>query len=84
MQHRPGDEGGWVFPEQREEAEEEVEALEDGDGFDGGVEGLGEEVPEDFGPEDGVQGGGELVWGGLVMVGRGGEGRGGGEYRWRR
>jgi len=79
VQHRPGDEGGWVFPEQREEAEEEVEALEDGDGFDGGVEGLGEEVPEDFGPEDGVEGGGELVWGGgLVVVGRGGEKRGGG------
>lgn len=61
VHHAAGDEGGWVFPAEGEEAEQEVEALQDGDGFDGRVEGLGEEVPEDFGPEVGVQGGGELV-----------------------
>jgi len=50
-----------VFPGQSEEAEEEVDDLEDGDGFDGGVEGFGEEVEEDFGPEEGGEGGGDLV-----------------------
>lgn len=51
VEHRPRDEGAGVFPPQREEAEEEVEGLQDREGLYGGVEGLGQEVPEDFGPE---------------------------------
>lgn len=54
VHHAAGDEGDWVLPQQGEEAEDEVEALQDGNGFDGRVEGFGEEVPEDFGPEVGV------------------------------
>lgn len=56
------------FPGEGEEAEEEVQDLEDGDGADGGVEIGGEEVPEDFGPEESFEGGGDLVcgFGGLV------------------
>lgn len=50
-----------VFPDYSEEAEEQVEGLEDRHGFHGRVEGFGEEVPEDLGPEEGVEGGGELV-----------------------
>lgn len=54
--HRgPGDKGKRVFETDDEEAGEHVEDLEDGDGFDDGVEGDGEEVPEDFGPEEGVE-----------------------------
>ena len=51
------------FPGEAEDAEEEVEALEDGDGFDDGVEVDGEEVPEDLGPEEAFYGGGNLVCG---------------------
>jgi hypothetical protein len=39
--------------------------LQDGDGLDGAVEVLGQEVPEDFGPEEAVEAGGDLVWRGL-------------------
>lgn len=49
------------FPGEGEDAEEEVDELEDGDGADGGVEVGGEEVPEDFGPEEAFEGGGDLV-----------------------
>ena len=59
-----GEDGKRVFPAQGEEAEAEVEDLEDGDGTDEGVEVGGEEVPEQFGPEEGEDGGGDLVEGG--------------------
>ena len=51
------------FPGQAEEAEDEVEDLQDGDGLDGAVEIRGQEVPEDFGPEEAFEGGGDLVRG---------------------
>jgi hypothetical protein len=35
--------------------------LEDGEWFDGGVEVFGEEIPEDLGPEEALEGGGALV-----------------------
>lgn len=52
------------FPEQADDAEEEVEDLQDGRGFDGAVEVLGQEVPEDLGPEEAFERGGNLVGGG--------------------
>ncbi len=54
---------GWerVFPGQGEQAEQQVEDLEDGDGFDGAVEGFGQEVEEEFGEEEGGEGGCYLV-----------------------
>jgi hypothetical protein len=36
--------------------------LEGGDGFDGTVEVLGQEVPEDLWVEESFYGGGDLVW----------------------
>ena len=46
------------LPAQDDEGEEQIEDLENGDGLDGAVEVLGEEVPEDFGPEETGEGGG--------------------------
>lgn len=46
-----GEEGERPFPAETEDAEEEVDGLEEGDGAHAGVEVGGEEVPEDFGPE---------------------------------
>ncbi|KAK0292352.1 hypothetical protein LTS00_007829, partial [Friedmanniomyces endolithicus] len=62
MQMRAGEERERPFVGKGEEGEEEVEDLEDGDGFDEGVEVLGEEVEEEFGPEEAFEGGGYLVW----------------------
>ena len=52
------------FPAEAEKGEEEVYGLEEGDGADGGVEVGGEEVPEEFGPEETFDAGEELVGGG--------------------
>lgn len=50
------------FPSEGEDAEDEVEGLEDGNRVDGAVEVGGEEVPEDLGPEEAFEGGGDLVY----------------------
>lgn len=42
----------------------EIYDLQDGDGFHGAVKVGGEEVPEDFGPEETFEGGADLVDGG--------------------
>lgn len=70
------------FPGEGEDAEEEVDDLQDGDGADGGVEVGGEEVPEDFGPEEAFEGGGDLVYGEIYQF-DGGEvrGRNGGDVQ---
>lgn len=57
-----GEEREWVVEREDGEGGEQVEGLQDGDGLDGGVEEEGERVPEDLGPEVGVDGGGEVVW----------------------
>lgn len=44
------------------EAEDEVDDLQDGDGLDGAVEILGGKVPEDLGPEEALEGGGDLIF----------------------
>lgn len=46
---------------QSDEGEDEVEDLEDGYWFYGGVEVLGEEVEEELWPEEGFEGGCDLV-----------------------
>lgn len=51
----------WPFVAEAEDAEEEVDDLECGDWFYGAVKILGEEVPEDLGPEKGFYCGGYLV-----------------------
>ncbi len=58
MQMRAREERERPLVGQGDEGEEEVENLEDGDGFDEGVEVLGEEVEEEFGPEEAFEGGG--------------------------
>ena len=63
MERRAGEVGERPFVGEGDAGDDEVEDLEDGDGFDGRVEGFGEEVEEEFGPEDGGEGGGGLVWG---------------------
>lgn len=55
-------EGEGPFPREDENAEEEVDDLEYWEWFHGGVEVGGEEVPEDFGPEETFEGGGDLVY----------------------
>ena len=45
-----------------EDGEDEVDGLQDGDGLDGGVEVLGQEVEEEFRPEVGFEGRGDVVW----------------------
>jgi len=42
------------LPCEHDDAEDDVEDLEDGDGLHGSVEVFGEEIPEDLGPEDAV------------------------------
>ena len=42
----------WPFPCQRGDAHDQIDDLQDGDGFDGGVEVVRYKVPEDFRPEE--------------------------------
>ncbi len=52
------------LPEQADNAQEEVDDLKDGDGFDGAIEVLGRKVPEDLGPEETLDRCRDLVGGG--------------------
>lgn len=56
-----GEEGEGPLQGDHSHAEDQVDGLEDGGGLDGGVERLGEEVPEDLGPEVALDGGTDLV-----------------------
>ena len=51
------------FPRQTQHAHEEVDDLQGGNRLDGAVEVLGQEVPEDLGPEEGFNGSAYLVCG---------------------
>lgn len=51
------------FPRQTQHAHEEVDDLQSGNRLDGAVEVLGQEVPEDLGPEEGFNGSAYLVCG---------------------
>lgn len=57
-----GDEAEGPLEADDEEAEEEVDELQRGEGLHGAVEGLGEEIPEDFGPEEAMYGSGDLIY----------------------
>lgn len=61
MEARVGERGERPLPGQRDEAEKQVEDLQERDGADGVVEVGGEEVPEDLRPEEAFEGGGDLV-----------------------
>lgn len=61
VEARVGERGEGPLPGERDEAEEQVEDLQKGNGADGAVEVGGEEVPEDLGPEEALEGGGDLV-----------------------
>jgi hypothetical protein len=64
-----GDEFERPFVGEPNEAEQEVDDLENGEGLYSAIEVLGEEIPEDFGPEEAFDCGGDLVWGGRVSWG---------------
>ena len=74
VQHQPGLDAAvqrgpreWLerpLPSEGEEAEEQIDDLQDGEGLDGAVEVLGQEIPEDLGPEEAFERGGALVGGG--------------------
>lgn len=48
------------FPCQRHDAHDQIDDLEDGNGFDGAVEAVCDEIPEDFGPEEAFYRGADL------------------------
>jgi len=52
MKGSAGDESQWPFPGEDNDTKEEVDDLEDGDRLYGSIEVLGEEIPEDLGPEE--------------------------------
>jgi hypothetical protein len=56
-----GEEVQRPFEGEHEDAQDEVDDLEYGDGLDTAIEGLGEEVPEDLGPEKTFNRGSNLV-----------------------
>ena len=68
MQPRAREEGERPLPREADDAQEEVYDLENGEGLDGRVEVLGQKVPEDLGPEEGLERGGYLVCGVFVSL----------------
>jgi hypothetical protein len=62
VQRRAGDKLERPFVSQRDEAQHKVDDLQDRKGFDAGIKVLGEEVEEEFGPEEAFEGGGDLVY----------------------
>lgn len=62
MDGAAGEETEWPFPGEHEECHDHVDDLEEGEGFYCVIEVLGQEVPEDFGPEESFEGGCALVW----------------------
>ncbi|MCJ1471027.1 hypothetical protein MMC07_009675 [Pseudocyphellaria aurata] len=56
-----GEPGKWILPGETQDAEEQVDDLQDGDRPHRAVEVGGEEIPEDFRPEEAFEGGGDLV-----------------------
>ena len=65
MQRGPGQNAQRPFPGKGRDAKEQIDDLKDGDGFDGPVEVLGGKVPEDFWPEEALEGGEDLIWAGV-------------------
>lgn len=61
VQAGPREEAERPLEREQDEAEDEVDGLQDGDRLDGRVQRLGEGVPEDLGPEVALDRGGDLV-----------------------
>lgn len=61
VQTGTGEQWQWPFPGERDDAEEQVDDLQNWEGFHGRIEVLGEEVPEDLGPEEGFESSGYLI-----------------------
>lgn len=61
MHRRTGEQGERVFPGETQHAEEQVDDLQDGDRAHSSVEIGGEEVPEDFWPEEALKAGSDLA-----------------------
>lgn len=62
VEARAGKETDGPLPGQTDKTHDDVDDLEYGKGLDGAVEILGQEVPEDLGPEEGFDSCGYLVW----------------------
>lgn len=58
---RAGDEAKRPFESKHPQAEDEVDGLQDRDGPDSRVKRPGEEIPEDLGPNEALDGGADLV-----------------------
>jgi hypothetical protein len=52
MQSSARKQGQWPFPSETDDAEDDVDDLQYGDGLHSGIEVFGEKIPEDFGPEE--------------------------------
>lgn len=70
MDEGAGHEAERPLPRQPCEAEDEIGDLQDRDRLDSAVKGLGQEVPEDLGPEEALKSSGDLVWAFIMLVGR--------------
>lgn len=68
METGASEEGKWVLQRDDEEATEHVDDLQDRDGLDDGIQRDGEEVEEEFRPEEGVEGCPCLVCRGLSVT----------------
>lgn len=61
MECAAGDKPEGPFQRHHEETKQQVDELQDRYRFDGTVEGLGEEIPEDLGPKEAFYGGSYLI-----------------------
>ncbi len=67
MQRSASDEAEWPFPGEHEETHHHVDDLEDGEGFHCVVEVFGQEIPENFRPEEAFKCSCALVCGELLV-----------------
>lgn len=70
MQTGAREESQRPFPAKTDDAQDDVEDLQGGNLRDGRIQVLGEEVPEDLGPEDGLDAGADLVCSTISMLKR--------------
>ena len=56
-------EAGWPFEQKSHDSEHKIDNLQDRKRLDGHIEVLGEEIPEDFGPEEAFEGCSDLICG---------------------
>lgn len=66
MQARTSEQRQGPFPGETNDTENYIEDLQDRNGLDGAIEVLGEEIPEDLGPEEAVEPSAYLVYDGKV------------------